>query len=56
MDKNIEKGITPEIIANMYISMTPEQEKQFWELLTKELSRYYDKKRKSEKSINQYTT
>lgn len=43
MDKNSEENISPEIIAEMYISMTPEQKELFWKMLAEELQRYYDK-------------
>lgn len=44
MSENNEKKISPEIIAEMYISMTPEQKELFWEMLSEELQKYYDKK------------
>ena len=41
----MNEEISPEIITEMYMSMTPEQEEMFWKLLTKELKRYYDNKK-----------
>lgn len=45
MNGNEEK-ISPEIIAEMYVSMTTEQKELFWKLLTEELWHYYDNKKK----------
>lgn len=42
------ENISPEVIAEMYISMTPEQKELFWKMLTEELRRYYDKKQNSD--------
>ena len=44
------ENISPEVIAEMYISMTPEQKELFWKMLTEELKRYYDKKRNPDNS------
>lgn len=35
------ENISPEIIAEMYISMTPEQKELFWKMLAEELQHYY---------------
>ena len=41
----MNKEISPEVIAEMYISMTPEQQEMFWKMLTEELRRYYANKK-----------
>ena len=48
MEKNSKKDITPEMLTDMYISLTPEQEKLFWKMLTEEMRRFYGKKQNSD--------
>lgn len=46
----MNEDISPEVIADMYISMTPEQKELFWKMLAEEIKHLHENQCNSENS------